>query len=263
LAARSRALCALVFLPGAGGGSPDLSVFGGPGEDSSQFQVISYPGWQRYTANGFSCEILVDELAAQIAAKVPEGPIRIVGLSIGGHFGYAVALRLQAMGREIAGLCAIDTFMFTCAGPSEGWQRRALAEAMELLRARRMGEFIRFVQSRFWRALLRLASGRLPKLFSSSSEAPMDPVLEGELSMRLLVREAAPWLAALDCEPQVLHAPAILLRTQSNASSDAPWRRRCPEIGIYEVPGKHHTLFEPENAVCLHDTFLAATRDWC
>jgi hypothetical protein len=167
------------------------------------------------------------------------------------------------MGREIAGLCAIDTFMVTSSGPSEGWQGRALAEALELLRKRRMGEFIRFVQSKFWRALLRLASGRLPKLFSPSSAAPMDPILEGELSMRLLLREAIPWLAELDREPQVLHAPAILLRTQANAEHDAAWRRRCSEIGIYEVPGKHHTLFEPENAGFLHDTFLAGTRDWC
>jgi thioesterase domain-containing protein len=257
------ATSSLVFLPGAGGGSLDLSVFGGPNDDTSQFQVISYPGWQRYTASGFSTDVLIDELAAQIAAKVPEGPIRIVGLSIGGHFGYAAALRLQAMGRQIAGLCAIDTFMITSSGPSEGWQGRALAEALELLRQRRIAEFIRFVQSKFWRALLRLASGRLPKLFSASSAAPMDPILEGELSMRLLLREAAPWLAALDREPEVLHAPAILLRTQSTAGDDAAWRRRCPEIGIYEVPGKHHTLFEAENAGVLHDTFLAATRDWC
>jgi surfactin synthase thioesterase subunit len=78
------ATSSLVFLPGAGGGSPDLSIFGGPADDSSQFQVINYPGWQRYTAGGFSIEVLIDELAEQIEANVPEGPIRR-GAKVAGH----------------------------------------------------------------------------------------------------------------------------------------------------------------------------------
>ena len=59
--------------------------------------MIGYPGWKRYVADGFSAEVLVADLVTQIATKVPQGPIRIVSVSIGGHFGYAAALRLQAM----------------------------------------------------------------------------------------------------------------------------------------------------------------------
>ena len=46
-------------------------------------------------------------MSAEIDARIPYGPIRLVGLSMGGHFAYAAALRLQGMGREIAGFCAI------------------------------------------------------------------------------------------------------------------------------------------------------------
>ena len=89
---------------------------------------IKYPGWRRFVADGFSAEVLISEIAAQIVAKVPEGPIRIVGSSIGGHFGYAAALRLQAISREIAGFCAIDTFMITSSEPRPGWKKRHMEE---------------------------------------------------------------------------------------------------------------------------------------
>jgi thioesterase domain-containing protein len=208
-------------------------------------------------------------LVEQIVTKVPRGPIHIVGLSIGGHFGYAAALRLQAMGREIAGLCAIDSFMIVSAEPSAGWKGRALAEGLELLRGRRFGEFIRFVRSKFWRAMLRLAGNRLPGLlqrFSPSGKLPsvsaFDPIFERELTMRLLVRETAPWIASLDREPVELKAPAVLLRTGLTAGDDAAWRRRCPNIAIFEIAGQHHTLFEAENVGSLREAYFIATRDW-
>ena len=82
-----------------------------------RFDTISYPGWQAYVANGFSAEALIEDLAAQIATRVPQEPIRIVGYSIGGHLAYAVALHLQASGREIEGFCAIDAFMVDSSAP--------------------------------------------------------------------------------------------------------------------------------------------------
>jgi thioesterase domain-containing protein len=257
----------VIYLSGAGGGAPDLDIFRDGVEDGTHFEVIGYPGWQRYVAEGFSAEVLIADLAEKISIKVPRGPIRIIGNSIGGHFGYAVALRLQAMGREIAGFCAIDAFMITSSAPSKGWMRRALTRALELLRKRNIGEFVRYVRSLFWRALLRLLRGRLPSLLSRfSSSGPLvsglDPIFEEELSMRLLIREAAPWIASLDRNPIPLWAPAILLRTRLAADDDAAWRRRCPNIEIFEVPGRHHSLFESENISSLRAAFLTATRNW-
>src|SRR3954451_24399911 len=98
---------AIAFLPAAGGDAPDLDVFRGGPDDLSDIVVIDYPGWRRYVTEGYSADALIDDLAVKIAATIPAGPIRIVGVSIGGHLGYAVALRLQAQGRDIAGLCAI------------------------------------------------------------------------------------------------------------------------------------------------------------
>jgi thioesterase domain-containing protein len=260
-----------VFLPGAGGGSPDLALLRANPADPSRFQTIVYPGWQSYVSGAFSAEALVTELAARIAAAVPEGPIRIIGLSLGGHFGYAAALRLQASGREVAGFCAIDSFMIESSEPSAGWKGRALAQALELVRQRRIGELFQFVQSRFWRALLRLAGDRLPDLLSkfggpsggAVAGSAADSKLKEELTMRLLIREVAPWVASLDGgNPTALKVPAILLRTRLTAGDDAAWMRRCPTIEIHEVPGGHHTLFDPPNVGALRDAFVTGTRQW-
>jgi len=191
-----------------------------------------------------------------MVARAPEGPIRIIGSSIGGHLGYAVALNLQARGREMGGFCAIDTFITTSASPMAGWKARALRTGVGLLRDRRLDEFGRFLRSRFSRALLRstgrrLASvirriaptGRLPWILAA------DPIFEEELSMRLLIQEVAPWIALIDREPIALTAPALLLRTGSNEDADSVWRRRCPGIKIIEIPGDHHTLFDHNDPI--------------
>jgi thioesterase domain-containing protein len=256
----------VIVLPGAGGGAPDLNMcFGG----EARFEAIAYPGWSGYVSDGFTASALIADLVAQIVTRVPRGPIRIVGFSIGGHFGYSAALYLQATGREIAGFCAIDTFMVSSAAPLAGWSDRALARGSDLLRRCRIGEFSRFLRSLFWRALFRLAGSRLPGLlrrFAPSGRLPwifgLDPKLQEELSMRLLIREVAPWIALLDREPVALVAPTILLRTRFTAGDDAPWRRRCPGIKIIEISGDHQTLFEPENIVSLRESFITATRDW-
>lgn len=259
----------VIFLSGAGGGAPDLSVFREGAEDRIRFEVVSYPGWRSYVADGFSAEVFISGLVEEMRARVPYGPIRIVGLSIGGHFGYAAALRLQAMGREIEGFCAIDSSMTVSSQPSAGWKGRAAAQGLELLTKKRFGEFMRFLRSKFWRALIRIAGHHLPDLIRglpSSRGFPVravfDPIFEEELSMRLLIGVTAPWIGSLDREPEVLTAPAMLLRTALASGDDAAWRRRCPNIEIFEIPGRHHNLFEPENIAVLHETFIAATRGW-
>ena len=259
----------ILFLPGAGGVAPDLSLFKDGPDDPTLFQTISYPGWRRYAADDFSAEVLLADLELRIVAAVPEGPICLIGLSLGGHLSYALALRLQAAGREMAGLCLIDSFMIESAGPSAGWQGRALAEALELLRQRRLSEFVCFVRSKFWRALLRLSPGGLTSLLQKSNSSPSsappsaaDSMLELETSMRLLIRITAPWVAALDFDPTPLLAPVALLRTRATATDDNAWRRRCPNLEVFELEGHHHSLFEPQHLPALRSAFHTASRHW-
>ena len=250
-------------MPSAGGGWLDPNALRvGPG-DVTRFETIGYPGWRRYIQKDFSADTLIAELAAQIEAKVPHGPIRIIGQSVGAHFGYAAALRLQAKGREITGFCAIDAFMIVSAAPSRGWIARALARAIFLLRNCRFGELAQYLRSLFWRALFRLGGDHLPGLLQRFRlPGSAGSLFELELSMRLMLREVAPWLASLDRKPVALNAPAILLRTRSNLNYDDDWRRRCPGIKIIEIAGDHDSYFEPQNFGILRAAFVAATQDW-
>ena len=258
----------IIFLPGAGhnGGAPDLAASSADLDDMTRFDTISYPGWQAYASYGFSAQALIEGIVAQIVARAPREPIRIVGYSIGGHLAYAAALRLQASGREIEGFCAIDAFMVESSAPGAGWKGRALSGGLEALTKRRLGAFLR---TRFWRALLRLAGSQLPRLvrkLTPSGKLPLvfscDPIFEQELSMRLFLREVAPWVGSLDLKPVELKAPAILIRTRETAIDDPAWRRRCSNIQIFEIPGTHRTICEPENIRVLRNSFITATSRW-
>ncbi|HVP62927.1 MAG TPA: alpha/beta fold hydrolase [Myxococcaceae bacterium] len=259
----------VVFLPGAGGQAPDLSFLRDGPSDVTRFITINYPGWRQYVEADFSPEVLIQYLVEQIIAAVASGPVALLGVSLGGHFCYALALRLRALGRDVAGICVIDSFMVTSSAAGKGWIGRAVDDAFYLLRKGRFREFGRHVLAKCWRALMRLAGPRLAGWMrglrgarARPGHARSDSLFEFELSMRLLLRATAPWVASLDREPIPLDAPAALLRTPLTSSDDEAWRRRCPQIEILEIPGGHQTLFEAENLDALRAAFVAARRGW-
>jgi thioesterase domain-containing protein len=251
-----------VFFPGAGGETPHLID-----QVDGKFETVCYPGWRRYTEGDFTADALMAELEAQIAAKAPQGPLQIVGYSIGAHFGYLAALRLQTNGREIRRFYALDSFMIGSLAPTQGWPARALAQGIAMIRGRRARDFMLFVRSKFWRAVLRLSPDRLPKELAESRPrglisriVAVDKVLENELTIHLLVRKVAPWLQSLDHDPAILSVPTVLLRTRENSNYDEAWQRRCPQMEIVEISGPHQSLFEPENIVAVRSAFAAAIR---
>jgi len=271
----------VIVLPGAGNTGLDLSMFAAP-SDAICSTTISYPGWQRFVEKGFSVEVLVSELSSQIATIVPQGPIRILGFSMGGHFGYAAALQLQARGREIAGFCAIDSFIIPPSvrrAPAQNGYR-ILARGLSLMRGGRFGDLSRSARLRVCRAMIRSAGDRLPSLLHSA--APLgrlaaifgyDQLFAKEISEQLLIHHAQPWIESLDIEPIALKAPAILLRTQGIRGDDRAWRRRCPDMEIFEIPGDHRTItevlensrkpettFAPNNIGAIRESFLSTMR---
>lgn len=257
-------LSPVIVFPGARGKALDLGMFAAPG-DAICVRTIGYPGWQRFLDTGFSLEVLVSELASQVATFVPQGPIRILGFSIGGHFGYAAALALQARGREIVGFCAIDSFIRHPSAQRTPVRNgyRMLARGLSLLCDGRFGDLSKSARLRLYRTMITSAGDRLPSLLLSlapSGRLPPifrhDRLFAEELGMWLLIRRAEPWIRSLDIEPIALKAPAIQFRTQESAGDDGAWRQRCPSIEIFEVPGDHRTISEIfENSRNLKKTF--------
>jgi len=256
----------IVVLPGASGHAPDCAPFCADPSDQDRVVALRYPNWQTYVDAGLTGEALIDALAAEITARVPQTPVVLLGVSIGGHFAYATALRLESLGRTVAGLCIIDAGTITAAR-SVHWKARLVSHAADLLRRGRPGALALHARHLAWRGLFRLAGDGLPALVRDYAAllhriGTIDPVFAEELSMRLLIRITATWMQSLDDHATHLRAPAVLLRTRVRVSDDSVWRRRCPDLRIIDIPGNHETLFEPENAAALRTAFLAATAEW-
>jgi thioesterase domain-containing protein len=257
----------IVVLSGAGGGVPDLRAFAATPSEVARFAPLVYPGWRRYADEGFSAQDLIRDLADEIAGW--GGRVAILGVSLGGHLGYAVALRLQNLGVEVVGLCAVDSFTISSADIRPGSAGRNLARLRALARSGSLGRLWTQVRSLFWRTLLRMAGDRASfllrrwgdhGLFRAARAA--DPAFEEEISMRLLIRATAPWLGEIDRNPVPLRVRAAHLRTPSVADSDGAWRARCPDIEIVEISGDHDSLFDSENFAGMRRAFASATRDW-
>lgn len=256
----------VIVLPGANGHFPDYASFCADPLERDRFVALRYPSWQSYAGAGLTGEALIDALAQEIRQRVPQKPVVLLGFSIGGHFAYATALRLESLGCAVAGLCIVDAGTIAVAR-SVHWKARLAADAVDLLRRGRPGAVVLMARHLAWRGLFRLAGDRLPAL-AQDHAAPLhrigmiDSVFAEELSMRLLIRITAAWMPSLDGHATHLRAPAVLLRTGVTASNDNVWRERCPSLRIIDIPGNHETLFEAENVGALRSAFLAATAEW-
>lgn len=253
------------FLPGSGGGTPNLSVLNEGGAYPINFHPLEYPGWSEYVKSGFSPDDLISELSMNIESIAPVGPINIVGLSLGGHFAYLLALDLQKKGRRVDLVVAIDSFMVATAKPMPGWKRRATHEVALLILKGKIGGIVRFARSKMLRMFIRSLGDRLPAALNlisrinwASNMLSYDKVLRQELDIRMLARVVAPWLAAIDEHPVELSIPAMHLRTSDSSTSDVAWLRRCPKLQVYTVTGTHETLFDTENSAVLRKQFFAA-----
>ena len=258
--------------PGVGGFAIEPAFFCSSAEDAARFHTVVYPGWRRYVETGYSAEKLVEDLTAQIVARAPDGPIRLVGYSAGGHLAYAVALRLVASGREIGGICVIDSFVPTVAPPMTDALRTmtgALQIGIGLIRARRLDELGKYLRPRLRRAVLRLAGNRLVSVvrrIAPTGHLPWilttDPIFEDELSLRLLRLTLEPWYSSLDREPIALSAPALLIRATYGVDVGSVWRLRCPGIKIIEFLGNHDTIMDRENSGSFRQAFIMGTSEW-
>jgi thioesterase domain-containing protein len=257
----------IAVLSGAGGGVPDLRALAATPAEADGFSPVIYPGWRRYTDVGFDVQALIDDLACEIAGW--GGRVVILGFSLGGHLGYAIALKLQSLGVEVAGLCAIDSFLVSSADIRPGSAGRHFAHLRALTQRHSLGRLAGEVRQLVWRALIRMAGDRTTPWARRGRDSAwmravcaVDPLFEKELDMRLLMGATAPWLGQLDRHPVPLRIPAAHLRTAAAADADAVWRARCPDIDFVDIPGSHGLLFAPENFTQVRRAFLSTTQNW-
>jgi enterobactin synthetase component F len=76
-----------------------------------------------------SIDALADDYARRAVALQPDGPMHLAGWSVGGILAQAMAVRLQAMGRQVGVLALLDAY------PSECWRAEPEPDPVAALRA--------------------------------------------------------------------------------------------------------------------------------
>jgi len=231
----------LFFLPGGGVGEEEMPLIRALVEADNRFRMVSFPGWRRYVSREFSAEGVLADIVALIDAKVSKDRIWLAGLSLGAHFGYAAAVRLQQKGRDIAGFCAIDGLM-------NGYPVR---QAFQLLRERQFRHLWELSRAKARHSVIRLRGHR----HSGSQHTQLS-------SLVLWLAAARTWTLSLDIDPIPLMAANALVRTRPGAADDEVWKRRCPGLRIFTVPGTHQTMFDPNNVTAFRQAFTAAMQSW-
>ena len=236
----------VIFLPGGGATDEELAPLKTIVEADGRFRMVSFPGWRRYASNEFSADLLIGEVAAYVESEAPTGPLRIVGLSLGAHVGYAAAVRLQSRGREVVGFCAID-------GTMSGYPWR---QGLQLLKERQFRVLWATAMAKARHSLIRLRGTKGPLHAKADSDVATPP------SLVLWLASARTWTLSLDFNPVPLNASNALVRTRPSAADDKVWKRRCPGIRILQVPGTHHTFMDSQHINSFRLAMATAICDW-
>ncbi|WP_313418036.1 amino acid adenylation domain-containing protein [Stenotrophomonas sp.] len=76
-----------------------------------------------------SIEVMANDYVRRIATLQPQGPVHLLGWSVGGILAQAMAVRLHEIGREVGELVLLDAY------PSECWRAEPEPDAIAALRA--------------------------------------------------------------------------------------------------------------------------------
>ena len=255
----------IFLVPGMGGDEPRLVRFRMECEGVARIVALEYPDWTQLLDREGGMEVLVRHLLRQIEEEAPEGPVWLLGYSMGGYCAHAVALHFKTVGREVAFVGLLDTrampspYVILSAQLQDGatavqevWQivqdtarvfraipQRCVAKVVALTIVRRL-------TSPWARPALSIAARfrhtRLPVRFSY--------YLHHYFNEARQVAAVKPWYRAVNEAPVPLSIPAFLFRSEAHLPGDPAdlgWERHFPKIGIVNLPGTHETMLDPPN----------------
>ena len=248
-----------VFLiPGMGGESLLEGGFVAACAPALHVAVVDLPDWPDMIAPGFNMADVTEQITVEIMARLPEGPVRLAGFSMGGHIAFGVARALATRGRAISFLGFLDTDtkpkpqpMARGPGPIRAL-RHARWETHNLIRAARngtaadkLGELTAQMLARpgkTWR--LRVAArGRQVKL-PVGYAIHVNGYLREILQSRLL----RAWQASFSYHSPPLDAPVVLFRSEEHPAdvpADLGWTALCPRLRVVDIAGGHRAMLRP------------------
>jgi thioesterase domain-containing protein len=239
---------AVFFLPGLfGEDDPEIAKFCEPIRASLDFLPVGYFDWAQHVETRCDFAILAEHVLKQIETRMPTGPIRMAGYSLGGHLAFATALSLEAKGRRVESLAILDAPLdfASLKGPLS---KRLRARTEQILSfnvrgglASVIGKVLIRERSRpILHSLLRYRNTALPFHFETD--------LHRKLTMQLVRRLHDGWWEKTLQEANPLQAPWNLFRSQEHEASereDLGWAPYCRNLRVIHVAGTHRGMLDP------------------
>ena len=262
----------IFLLPGMGGDEPRLVRFRMECDQLARIVPLEYPDWTRLLDDDKGMDVVLRHLVGQIEKLAPEGPVWLLGYSMGGHCAHALALHLEKIKRPIAFIGLLDTGDLGAAVRAHSLQlqmgrtlkqefARLATDAGSLVRAIRQRAFDRVLalfivrrlsSPRARRALLLVARFRhtqkLPSRFTYYLHRYFNEVWG--------VAAVKAWHRRLDETAMPLSVPAFLLRSEAHLPddpNDLGWEHHFPGLSVLDVPGSHETMLDPPHLKTLCD----------
>jgi nonribosomal peptide synthetase DhbF len=265
----------LFLLPGLGGDVPQLVRFRMEWEGIARIVSLDFPNWTELLASDTGIHALLDHCLRRLLEVQPDGPVWLLGYSLGGNLAHAIALHLAAQGREVAFVGLLDSDAHPPlsnilaaelqAGVSplkEGWlllqdfgrvlraiPQRNLSQAVALMLARRL-------TTPWARPLLASAARHYPLPLPLKLSYHLDAYLNE--ARHVAAMQA--WCTVGRDTAMPLAIPAFLFRSESHQPGDAVdlgWQPYFPLLTVTHLPGDHKTMFDPPHLKTLFERIRA------
>jgi amino acid adenylation domain-containing protein len=266
----------IFLVPGMGGDTPVLIRFRKEWESIARIVTLEYPDWTQLLDLERGMEILVEHFLRQIHDVSEDGPVWLLGYSMGGNCAHAIAVRLIDAQRQVAFLGLLDTeaestFSIVL---SAQLQKRAtlLEEAQQALHD--VGRIFRAIPQR---DLMRVTALAIVRRLTSPRARPALSIAARLRHAQLPIRfsyhlhyyfnearrlaTAASWCRTVREAPVPIAIPAFLFRTNAHSAdtpADLGWERHLPGIEIVETPGDHNSMLGPAHLKTVCDQLRIA-----
>lgn len=238
-----------VFLmPGLDDDEQRLARFRVALQPHARFILANYPDWPEMMHGGWNFTELAEVVTDQVLRQI-DGPVLLTGYSFGGEVGFAVACRLQALGRSVRWFGILDADITRVPPPPSGGPvarlQRYLREMAEDVRHEGLHKTTGLMVAKLGRQAVGLR--RMHRAMPWLRKLPPRTEFWIHRRTRSILRIQALWAWLDGPEPPRLDLPVTLFASQAGAGLSPPdlgWAPRCSNLTIVPVTGDHHTLFD-------------------
>ena len=262
----------IFLLPGMGGDEPRLVRFRMECDQLARILPLEYPDWTTLLDDDRGMDVVLGHLVGQIEKLAPEGPVWLLGYSMGGHCAHALALHLAKTERPVAFIGLLDTGDLGAAIRAHSQQLqigRTLKEEFSRL-AKDAGSLVRAIRQRAFDRVLalfivrRLSSPRARRALVLVARFRHTQKLPSRFTYYLHryfnevwgVAAVKAWHRRMNETVMPLSVPAFLLRSEAHLPddpNDLGWEHHFPDLSVLDVPGSHETMLDPPHLKTLCD----------